>query len=207
MGAFPVAWFASALGQAGPGARDPLVAQAREALAQLAVGRPDPGAWDSGAQTLPVTATLHPLAVERVLDALVLVAIAVALVGLGRALRASAWPRLRPTVFASGALALVLYGAVNPAFWRVAAVRVDRDGVTLLRYAASDLRVPWDDVVEVSVVPGAPLPVFQDDRALRLRPRRGPPLDIPRFLPGVERVLAAIPALLAAHQPPHQPPH
>ena len=175
-----------------PGGRDQLVTQAREAVAEL-LGRV-PG---DVAQSLPLSASLHPLAVERVLDALVLVAIAVGLVGLGHALRASEWPRLRPAVFASGALAVVLYGAVNPAFWRVAAVRVDRDGVTLLRYATSDRRVRWRDVTAVSVRRGAPLPVFQDDRALRLTPRSGAPLDIPRFVPGVERVLAAIPGLIA----------
>ncbi len=150
---------------------------------------------------LPLTVEQDFTSLARLADVGILLVVLAALLGAGFLLR-GALPRLRPAVLAAGAVAILMWTAVNPLFWQLASVTVDAGGLTVHRYTVSHLRIEWDAVREVRVTPGEPLPLAQDDRSLRLLDAGGEHVDVPRFLPRSAEVAAAVLAALGERSPP-----
>lgn len=151
--------------------------------------------------TLPFSVTPDFAAADRIVDVAILLGLIGALLGLGYLIR-SALPQTRPHVVAACVLAVLMFTAVNPLFWRLAAVGVDNQGITVERHSAEDLHMKWVDVREVRIQDGNIFPCVQDDTALRLIDAQGQHIDIPRYLRRSPEVAAAVLAALSKQASP-----
>jgi hypothetical protein len=127
---------------------------------------------------------------DRLLDMMIALGVILAIYLLGLALRRTAFPTLRPPVFASTVLAIPMLFAVNMDFYDVHRVSVDRAGITTHRYMSPDEHIRWAEVTDVQVVDGALFPVVTDDRALRFVTDDGTESHVPRYLPRADAVAA-----------------
>lgn len=126
--------------------------------------------------------------VDRTLDVLIALLFIGLLLGMGFWLKKSLWNELRPVVFTSVCLGVLMFTAVNPLFWELKGVSVDTDGLTLHRYTLSDLTIAWEDVESVEWNEGHAFPTVTDDTSLRFISKNGEEYDIPRFVPQADEL-------------------
>lgn len=161
------------------------------AAAREFVGEALPAASDAA-----VTGEVDFSSLTRLADLSLAVGVCVGLYFIGRLIHRSL-PKVRPAVFASATLAILMFTTINTAWYQVASVSVDAEGLTIMRYSVSDLHITWGDVKSVEVVGGSAFPAFADDRMLRLTGGDGDTYDIPRYVDRAPEIAAFIVAVMA----------
>ena len=160
---------------------------------------PAPGAEQEPGQTREldeVAIEADHAAGSRVADVIFGLAFIGILYLLGWGIQKLALEQVKPWIFASVCLGILMFTAVNPIWWQFAGLKMDESGVEVTRNAASDTQVTWDDLTEVRVEDGKAFPVFTDDTMLVLV-AGDDEVRIPRYVPNAE----AVAAYVLAHLP------
>jgi hypothetical protein len=141
---------------------------------------------------LPATWVVDTLTTDRLLDATVILLVALGCWGIAWLVKRFLLDSLNRGMFTAVLLFVCVFGLLDPAFYQFKAVVADEDAVTLERYSAKNTTLAWDDVQDVRIDPGRFFPMFIDDSALVLIGKDGTELPVQRHVVDVDTFAALV---------------